>query len=135
MADNTEKKPVYKKWWFWVIIIIFIIGVVGASQTGNQDTNQVSTSTNDSNNVENTINTQENEKVEVSLEQYNQIKDGMTYEEVVEIFGGKESSSSESETAGIKSQIMMWDGNGDFSIVTIAFIDGEVYSKSQTGLE
>ena len=89
---------------------------------------------------ESEVQTTENEKtttkdVKVTLEQYNQIKDGMTYEEVVEIFGGKESTSSESEIAGIKSEIKTWNGNGTFSVATIGFTDGEVSSKSQTGLE
>lgn len=39
-AEN-EKKPIYKKWWFWVIIIVIGI-IIGTSQ--NKDT--VSTSTN-----------------------------------------------------------------------------------------
>ena len=24
---ESERKPIYKKWWFWVIIIILIIGI------------------------------------------------------------------------------------------------------------
>lgn len=34
MSNETEKKPIYKKWWFWLIIVVIVIGV-GASQTGN----------------------------------------------------------------------------------------------------
>lgn len=32
---KEEKKPVYRKWWFWLIVIIFIIGAIGASQDEN----------------------------------------------------------------------------------------------------
>ena len=131
--DET-KKPVYKKWWFWLIVVIMVIAIVGGTQTSTNNT-QTSSSVNESE-----VQTTENEKtttkdVKVTLEQYNQIKDGMTYEEVVEIFGGKESTSSESEIAGIKSEIKTWNGNGTFSVATIGFTDGEVSSKSQTGLE
>lgn len=131
---EEEKKPVYKKWWFWLIVVIMVIAIVGGTQTSTNNT-QTSSSVNESE-----VQTTENEKtttkdVKVTLEQYNQIKDGMTYEEVVEIFGGKESTSSESEIAGIKSEIKTWNGNGTFSIATIGFTDGEVSSKSQTGLE
>lgn len=28
------KKPIYKKWWFWVILVILIIGIGGASGSG-----------------------------------------------------------------------------------------------------
>jgi hypothetical protein len=131
---EEEKKPVYKKWWFWLIVVIMVIAIVGGTQTSTNNT-QTSSSVNESE-----VQTTENEKtttkdVKVTLEQYNQIKDGMTYEEVVEIFGGKESTSSESEIAGIKSEIKTWNGNGTFSVATIGFTDGEVSSKSQTGLE
>ena len=131
---EEEKKPVYKKWWFWLIVVIIVIAIVGGTQTSTNNT-QTSSSVNESE-----VQTTENEKtttkdVKVTLEQYNQIKDGMTYDEVVALFGGKESSSSESEVAGIKSQVMTWNGNGTFSVVSIGFQNGKVTSKSQTGLE
>ena len=135
--EDSEKSPFYKKWWFWVIIVIIIVAIVGGSQTGstntstqpeNEQTEQV-TEENATENIET------NENVRVTLEQYDQIEEGMSYDEVVSIFGGKETSSSESEVAGTKSEIMTWNGNGTFSAVTIGFINGEVSSKSQTGLE
>ena len=131
-AEN-EKKPIYKKWWFWLIIVIIVIAVIGGSQGGTTNTSTEPSNTQTAMTEENTQTTSDN--VRVTLEQYNQIQDGMTYDEVVAIFGGKETSSSESEVAGIKSQIMTWNGNGTISAVTIGFTDGQVSSKSQTGLE
>ena len=135
-SDN-EKKPIYKKWWFWVIIVVIIIAIGGAG-ANNQNENtttssqEVSNSSNES--VANDTST-EQENIRVTLQQYNQVQDGMTYDEVVSIFGGKENSSSESEIAGIKSEVKTWNGNGTFSVVSIGFTDGKVSSKSQTGLE
>ncbi len=43
---EKEKKPIYKKWWFW-ILIIFIIGVIGAGASSDTNTTPVSSSTND----------------------------------------------------------------------------------------
>ena len=134
--SETDKKPIYKKWWFWVIIILVIAAIGGAgANTSNVNT---ATSSNASTNAINTATSDiqtEQENVKVTLQQYEQIQDGMTYDEVVSIFGGKETSSSESEVAGIKSEIMTWNGNGTLAIVTIGFTNGEVSSKSQTGLE
>lgn len=134
---ETEKKPIYKKWWFWVIIVVLIIGVIGATQGGTTNTSTQPENTVQNSPVENTTSaSSDNTKnVKVTLAQYNQVKDGMTYDEVVAIFGGKETSSTESEIAGIKSQVMTWSGNGTFSVVSIGFTDGKVSSKSQTGLE
>lgn len=34
-SKNTPtKRPVYKKWWFWVIIVVIVIGAVGAGNAG-----------------------------------------------------------------------------------------------------
>ena len=30
MGDRGRKKPIYQKWWFWLIIVIIICGVIGA---------------------------------------------------------------------------------------------------------
>lgn len=38
---SEERKPIYKKWWFWAIIVILIIGIAG-SQGGKSDTNTTS---------------------------------------------------------------------------------------------
>lgn len=139
--SDDEKKPIYKKWWFWLIVVIIIIAIIGGSQTSTNNTQTSAGAETTSNTQTTTMNnntgttTSTNDDVEVTLEQYNQIKDGMTYDEVLEIFGGKETTSSESEIAGIKSEIKTWNGNGTFSVVTIGFTDGEVSSKSQTGLE
>lgn len=137
MSNHAEEtKPIYKKWWFWVIIVIAVIAIIGGTQG---ETTNTSTESAINTQTEVVSNTQAasnmSEDVRITLEQYNQVQDGMTYDEVVALFGGKETSSSESEVAGIKSQIMTWNGNGDFSVVSIGFIDGQVSSKSQTGLE
>lgn len=44
MSENQEtKKPIYKQWWFWVIIVLVIAIVGGAgSQTHDTDTQQTS---------------------------------------------------------------------------------------------
>lgn len=48
---EKEKKPIYKKWWFWVIIII-IIGAIGSLTETN---NTINTSSNVENNSNNDI--------------------------------------------------------------------------------
>lgn len=38
---NGNKKPIWKKWWFWVIVVVAIIGI----STGNSSTNSEDSST------------------------------------------------------------------------------------------
>ena len=28
------KRPIYKKWWFWVIIVVVVLGIIGAGNSG-----------------------------------------------------------------------------------------------------
>ena len=32
-----NKKPIYKKWWFWVIILFVVFGIIGATGGGESD--------------------------------------------------------------------------------------------------
>lgn len=50
-----EKKPIYKKWWFWVIIAVVIIAIAGNSgdsedSTGSSNSSTVATPTNGADN-------------------------------------------------------------------------------------
>ena len=41
VQETQTKKPVYKKWWFWLIIIVLVIGIGG--NLGNQSSQTDST--------------------------------------------------------------------------------------------
>lgn len=46
MAEQeTNKKPIYKKWWFWVIIILVLLGIAGGSGDTNNTNNSQTTLT------------------------------------------------------------------------------------------
>lgn len=49
-ASIQAKTPVYKKWWFWVIIAVVIIGIIGgiAGGSGSHDGNSTSSSSSSS---------------------------------------------------------------------------------------
>lgn len=128
-AEN-EKKPIYKKWWFWLIIII-IIGIIAGSQgTGSNTTQQTSTNTN---------NSVASEDTKITLEEFNQIQTGMTYEKVVEIIGAEGTVLSETDVTGdaqYKTTMYSWEGKGNLGAnANITFQAGKVVSKAQFGLE
>lgn len=72
---------------------------------------------------------------EVTLEKFNAVETGMTYEQVVELFGGEGELLSETELAGITMAIYTWNGNTLLSTCQVTFENGAVSSKSQYGLE
>ncbi len=55
-TQPQSKKPIYKKWWFWVIIVIVVVGVAGSigSGTANEDNISVQPAGQDNVNVEET---------------------------------------------------------------------------------
>lgn len=72
--------------------------------------------------------------VEITLEQYNSIETGMTYDEVVALLGGEGALISDTEIAGSTSQIYMWNGTSLGSNANITFSDDKVIAKAQVGL-
>lgn len=69
----------------------------------------------------------------LSLAKYNQLKDGMKYEEVTAILGeGVEMSKTEIMGSNVVSY--QWRGS-EFSQITLSFQNGKMNSKSQYGLK
>lgn len=70
-----------------------------------------------------------------TMDKYNQIETGMTYDEVKEIMGedGVESIAAENEATNI--QIYQWAGEIPGSNITVSFQDDAVTSVTQVGLE
>lgn len=128
--EEKEKKPIYKRWWFWLIVIIIVIAI--ATSQGNSTNTAEKTSTNPENS---TI----AEDTKITLEEFNQVETGMTYEEVVGIIGTEGTVMSESDITGdgqYKTTIYSWEGKGSLGAnANITFQAGKVVSKAQFGLE
>ena len=134
MSNNggTEKKPIYKKWWFWVIIVLVIAAIAGGTQGVNTNNVQpTSTEQNNSSTIE--------EDTKMTLEEFNKIETGMTYEQVVEIVGVEGTVLSETDITGneqYKTTMYSWDGDGSLGAnANVTFQGGKVISKAQFGLE
>lgn len=65
MSENTEniKKPIYKKWWFWLIIAFIVILALGSSGENTTEQPNISTNITPSTNVDNTTNIDTSNKV------------------------------------------------------------------------
>ncbi|WP_207724518.1 DUF3862 domain-containing protein [Agathobaculum faecis] len=74
----------------------------------------------------------------VTLSEYNSIQNGMTYSEVIDIFGsdGENLSSVTIGDEQYHTEIYSWDGNGSLGAnCNITFQGGKVVAKAQIGLE
>lgn len=72
----------------------------------------------------------------MTMEKFNAIQNGMTYEEVVEIVGGEGVMSNTAGDGDYKISIYSWEGNGSTgSNANVTFTNGKVSGKAQLGLE
>lgn len=71
----------------------------------------------------------------VTLEKFNQIQTGMTYDEVVSIIGEEGTLSTESSYGNANMKIYYWYSEDGITNATISFLNGKVDAKSQIGLK
>lgn len=86
--------------------------------------------------VQQSISGVKNDSEYITLEEYNKIEIGMTYEEVAEIVGSSGTVSSQVESSGFKIVIITWYGNGVAgSNANVTFTNNAVSGKAQVGLK
>lgn len=131
MANHgeSEKKPVYKKWWFWVIVIVIVAIIATAGKKGNTENTTTDTSI---------VATEEEQNTKITLEKFNKIETGMSYEQVVQIIGEEGTTLSESSiTNDEKYHTIMysWKAKNGIANANVTFQGGKVISKAQVGLK
>lgn len=85
--------------------------------------------------VESTPAESEAEPVRITLEKYEQLKNGMSYAQALEILGCEPSSTAEAGEKGTASHLLSctWVNNGG-GVVSLMFRQDKLYTKSQAGL-
>lgn len=103
-----------------VLIIIIGIGAIA---------------TNSNNNTINTGSNIEQKQEKMTLEKFNKIETGMTYQQVVDIAGEEGTLSTESSYGSSNMKIYYWYASNGISNATVSFMNGKVTAKSQIGLK
>lgn len=76
------------------------------------------------------------EDILITLDEYNQIQNNMSYMEVVDIIGSLGTQQASAGDGAYATYIYNWDGNGIIgSNASITFQNGKVFAKAQVGLE
>lgn len=74
------------------------------------------------------------EQTKVTLEKFNKIETGMTYQQVVDIIGEEGTISTESSYGNQSMKVYYWYASNKIANATISFMNGKVTAKSQVGL-
>jgi hypothetical protein len=124
------KKRFYKKWWFWGIIGILLISIISNSNNTSSTENETETIP-----IETPIVEKKNSP-KISKAEFEQIKPGMTYEEIVLIVGGEGELSSEVSLGGIETKLYVWKGEGPLGAnANMTFQNNSLVSKAQLNLK
>lgn len=142
--SEKVKKPLWKRWWVWVVAIL-IIGAVANAGSGNKPTTSTETTQKQGTPKQDAPKKEEPKKQEapknspkMSKAEFDQIQNGMTYEEVVKIVGGPGEMVSETGSKGDPAYTVMymWQGDGQIGANANAmFQGGKMMNKAQMGLK
>ncbi|WP_010623384.1 DUF3862 domain-containing protein [Companilactobacillus versmoldensis] len=132
------KKPLLKRWWFWVIAVFAIIFVLGnlapESTSGNNER------ASNSKTVTEKKETKSDKEAGITEDQYNSIQigdNGDSKEKITSMFGSADSTSN-SSIGNTSSELYIWNdvaGGGVVSNVSVSFINNLASSKSISGLK
>jgi outer membrane protein assembly factor BamE (lipoprotein component of BamABCDE complex) len=152
------KKPIYKRWWFWVGAIILIIIIANAG--GNKETIQPVATTTVTPTVAPSVAPAVStapvatvaptatpaptappkpiNKGTITKAEFDEIQNGMSYDQVSKIIGGPGEVMSEVGTKGEQFYTVMYMYKGEGSLgsnANLMFQDGKLNTKAQFGLK
>ncbi|WP_261805656.1 DUF3862 domain-containing protein [Lapidilactobacillus luobeiensis] len=152
-ADGKEykvKKPIYKRVWFWILIVIIVAGIGSAlgGNKGDDETASDKTETEKSSSKSTESKASSSSKADsgkITRAQFDAVKvgdlfkegeGGQTTEEIEKLFG-KPSSTSSSTTENVKTDLLTWTNvEGGFGAnIVIGFTNNKVFSKDLTGFK
>lgn len=104
------------------LLVVIVLGAAVGATGGNSNTTQTGTAS---------IQEQNN----VTLEKFNKIETGMTYQQVVDVIGEEGTLSTESAYGDQSMKVYYWYASDGISNATVSFMNDKVTAKSQIGLK
>lgn len=127
--DDISKVKTGKKTGLFVFAFIFVFAIASGTAYILFFSQHIN------NNIQKEISGVSSEQDYITLDEYNQIEIGMSYDDVIKITGSPGIISSETELQGYKTLIITWYGNGIAgSNANVTFTNNEVTGKAQVGL-
>jgi hypothetical protein len=139
MAKEKVKKSIFKRWWFWVVVVIIVGGIAtgGGEEEVATDDKKEATETETASTEPKKEEPAKAEAGVLDEAKFNQIQNGMTYEEVVAIIGADGEVISETGEKGTDLHTVMyeWKADGGFGAnANFMFQGGKLTNKAQFGV-
>ena len=134
------KKPLFKKWWIWVIVAVIITAIGISNNTKNNTDKDINTTVTENSGTDTPKKKTDTQKrknsPKISKAEFEALETGITYEEAVSIIGGEGELISQADAGGYDTKIYTWDGEGHIgSNANATFQNNALISKAQLGLE
>lgn len=131
VANQPKKKSRAWLWVLGVLGLLFVFGIVGvvgfvAYFSFNLE--------NGTTKIRKTTIKSGNSDAALTLENYNKIKNGMTYDEVIDIMGSEGSETMSSGSGAYEVKSYLWESD-KIKFIAVVFMGGKVTSKVQSNLE
>lgn len=122
---------------FSLVLAVMLFVVLGCSMLNKKDekvdTPTPTTESSPKDDSKTETKTTSSDSGDLTMENYEKIKNGMSYDEVVELLGSKGSETRSSTIGKIELKSYKWEGD-KYKRVYVNFRDDKVNSKSQSGL-
>jgi hypothetical protein len=113
---------------------LLVLAVVACSCPNLKDLEKRSSRTSDSPSAASTPSKSSSTGDVLTMEKFNRLKNGMKYEECVDIMGSEGSQTMSSGEGRYKVETYKWDRE-NFQFVMLTFMGGKLNSKVQNGLK
>ncbi len=124
----------------FVVLILVVLGCNCqklqelANESKSTPSSSPTTSSSPSSSPSNSPSSTSDKKTGLTLDKYNQIKNGMTYKEVVDIIGSEGTQTMSSGEGKYKVESYKWEGE-NYQYLSIVMMGDKVSSKVQNGLK
>ena len=110
-------------------------GISGVTNSITDSWGKITNTITDSvNKVQESLKVDENSIDKMTMDKFNKITTGMTYEEVTKIVGSEGKLSTESSYGGYSFKMYVWEASNGIASASVSFTNGKVSAKSQLGL-
>lgn len=118
----------------FVGLMVLIFVVAGCSFLNKKEETNNSTTTSNTATKTETTPSSDTKAAGLTLEKFNELKNGMKYDEVVKVLGSEGTETSSYSSGSLKTVTYKWEGE-NYARITVTFRNDELTSKIQSGLK